>query len=87
MFLFIAGISPGKPQRWRTLKPEYCPHCHNTERWILEKVKHNLTFFFIPLIPVRTDYLYYCPICGYQKPVDKETFEYKIKFEAELIDN
>jgi rubredoxin len=85
MFVFIGGTAPGKPQRWRSLKAEYCPHCHNSERWILEKRKQNITLFFIPVLSIKTEYLYYCPICGFTREIDKETFEHKVKFEAEEI--
>ena len=85
MFLFIGGAAPGNPKMWRMLKQEYCPHCHNYSNWILEKRRQNITLFFIPVISYRTDYLYYCPICHYSKGIDKETFEQKIRFEAEEI--
>ena len=86
MFIFVGGAAPGKPQRWRMLKQEYCPHCHNYVNFILEKQKQNITLFFIPVISYKTMYSYYCPICGYSKEIDKDTFEQKIKFEAEKID-
>ena len=87
MFVFIGGATPGKPERWRLKKAEYCPHCHNSTYWILEKRRQDLTLFFIPLFSLKTEYLYYCPICGYAKEIDKETFERKIRFEAEKIDD
>ncbi len=87
MFIFVGGAAPGKPERWRLLKVEYCPHCHNYSHWILEKRKQNLTLFFIPVLPIKTEYLYYCPICGYNKEIDKETFEQKVKFEAEKLND
>lgn len=86
MFLFIGGITPGKPERWQTLKAEYCPHCHNTTRWILEKRQYYFSLFFIPLFPVKTDRSYYCPICGFEKAIDKDSFEQKIRTEAEKTD-
>jgi glutaredoxin len=85
MFVFIGGITPAKPKKWLSLKQEYCPKCHNTSRWIFEKRKNNLSLFFILVLSFKTEYLYFCPVCGYVKELDKEMFEHKVRFEAEKI--
>jgi len=41
--------------------------------------------FFMPVVPFKTEYVYYCPICGNTEILDRETFESKIKREAVLL--
>ena len=76
--LFIVGNHP-KTEQYRAHEAEYCFHCHNTSRWIISKNREFLSFFFLPVVPLKTDYFYSCSICGNTKPLDKAGFEEKIK--------
>lgn len=44
--------------------------------WNLEKVTYRITFFFIPIIPYRTDYMLVCPICKCFDALKAKEFEY-----------
>ncbi len=39
----------------------------------------------MPVVPYKTEYVYYCPVCGNAESLDRETFELKIKREAILL--
>lgn len=81
--IFIAGAGPDKPEKYITLKPRHCNHCNNDTFWILEKTKYFVTLFFLPVFPMKTEYRFYCPICGNMKQTEKEEFERIVRFEAE----
>ena len=83
MFFVVAGAGPGKPEKYVTRKPRHCYHCNNDAPWILEKTKYYVSLFFIPVIPMKTQYLFYCPVCGNAQKLDKEEFERLVRFEAE----
>lgn len=34
-----------------------------------------MSLFFIPTIPFKTEYFFYCSICGNSKKLDKDEFE------------
>lgn len=81
--IFIAGAGPGKPEKHMTIKPRHCVHCNNDALWILEKTRYYVSLFFIPVIPVKTQYMFYCSVCGHAQKLEKEEFERIVRFEAE----
>ena len=79
--IIIAGTHP-KTEKYQSLQVKHCDRCHNDTQWILQKNQHFVSLFFLPVLPYKTEYLYYCPICGNTQHLDKETFEYKVRREA-----
>ena len=61
--IFIAGTQP-KTEKYRAAETKYCFRCNNESRWIVQKTRYFITLFFLPVVPVKTKYTYYCPICG-----------------------
>lgn len=49
-----------------------CETCGNTGVHELAEQVHKLTFFFIPLFPVRRSYVDTCRICGRRQQVPRE---------------
>jgi len=78
--IIIAGAGHPKSEKHITLKTEYCSRCNNNSFWILEKARYHITLFFIPTVPYKTDYLFYCSICGNAIKLDKSEFERKVEF-------
>jgi hypothetical protein len=72
---FIVGLGGANAEQKRDNFKTYCPHCHNQDFWIREKQVQNLTLFFLPVFPVKTNYAYYCPICRHGRNINKEDFE------------
>lgn len=52
-----------------------CSNCNNSKHWLLEKTTEWVTLFFIPIIPSRTRYYTYCPICKQGQMLKKEEFD------------
>jgi len=50
----------------------HCNRCNNDSEWRLLKIVSWFTVFFIPLIPYRTKYYAYCPICHDASAISKE---------------
>ena len=73
--IFIVGVGGPRSEQKRDNFKTFCPHCRNEDYWIREKQVQNLTLFFLPVFPVKTDYVYYCPICQYGNKINKEDFE------------
>jgi hypothetical protein len=80
--IIIAGAGP-RTEKYLLKSPKHCFRCNNSTRWVLQKTKHFVTLFFLPVVPYKTDYLMYCPICGHTEVLTKEEFEQKNRFEAE----
>lgn len=80
--IIIAGAGHPISKKFITLKIQHCFHCNNDTYWILEKTRYYISLFFLPVIPFKTEYLYYCPICGNSEKLGKEEFERKVKYEA-----
>jgi hypothetical protein len=80
--IIIAGAGHPKTEKHITTNMFHCDRCNNTSYWILEKTKYHITLFFLPVAPYKTDYLFYCSICGNGSKLDKESFENKVKFNA-----
>ncbi|TKG94344.1 zinc-ribbon domain-containing protein [Puteibacter caeruleilacunae] len=51
-----------------------CPHCNNINMWIAFKETTWFSLFFIPIIPLKTEYYKSCPICRYSIKLSKEEF-------------
>jgi hypothetical protein len=62
-----------------------CFRCHNESRWILQKRRYFITLFFLPVVPVKTEYSYYCPICLNSETITGEKFEELLQSGAEAI--
>ena len=80
--IIIAGAGHPKTEKFITTRMLHCSHCNNTAYWILEKTKHHITLFFLPIAPYKTDYLFYCSICGNGGKLEKDEFERKVRIEA-----
>lgn len=78
--IIIAGAGHPKSEKHITLQTEYCQRCNNQSYWILEKTRYHITLFFIPTVPYKTDYRFYCSICGNDIILDKIEFERKLSF-------
>ena len=83
--IIIAGAGSPKVKKYISKKTERCFHCNNDRKWILQKTQFFITLFFLPVAPYKTTYTYFCPICGNTVELDKDTFEQKIRFEAEPL--
>ena len=81
--IIVAGAGP-RTEKYRANKPEYCYHCGNTSRWILQKTRYFVTLFFLPVVPFKTEYSYSCPVCGNTIALTKEEFEEKVR-DAERV--
>lgn len=57
-----------------------CPNCHNTKHWMLGKMTYYINLFFIPVIPTRTDYYKYCPVCKFRQEVTVEDYRSSKEF-------
>jgi len=80
--IFIAGAQP-KIQQFRCTTTKHCFRCNNDTHWILQKQQQFITLFFLRVVPLKTTYFWQCPICGNSEELDKETFEEKVRREAE----
>lgn len=52
-----------------------CDHCHNVSRFKLVRLTSWFTLFFIPLIPLKSEYFISCSICEYGYKIDKHEKE------------
>lgn len=80
--IFIFGYHPIT----KTLGPveeKDCPNCHNTRHWLLGKMTYFINLFFIPVIPTKTNYYRYCPVCNFRQSLTREEFQYTMSL-AEL---
>lgn len=80
--IIIAGAGSPKIEKYISKTTEHCYHCNNNNHWILQKTTFYITLFFLPVAPYKTAYTYFCPICTNSVELDKGSFEYKIKHEA-----
>ncbi len=80
--IIIAGAGHPKTEKYITIKRFNCQHCHNNSYWILEKTRYFVSLFFMPVVPYKTVYRYYCSICGNMVELSKEEFERKQKLET-----
>ena len=80
--IIIAGAGHKKSEKYLLKADKHCFHCNNTSKWILQKTRHFITLFFLPIAPYKTKYLFYCPICGNSIELDKEDYEQKVRYES-----
>ncbi len=46
-----------------------CQYCHNNSFHTIVRTRRWFTLFFIPTIPIRTEFISRCNICGFQTSV------------------
>lgn len=73
--IIIAGAGHTNSEKYLLKQDKHCFHCNNTSQWILQRTKHFITLFFLPVAPYKTAYTLYCPICGNSVKLDKENYE------------
>ena len=57
-----------------------CPNCLSTPFWYLKKVSKCISIFFIPILPIESEYWFQCPICNYALSMDRDEFKiYKLR--------
>jgi len=83
--IIIAGAGSPKTKQYISKKTEHCYRCNNDRNWILQKTQFFITLFFLPVAPYKTTYNYFCPVCNNTLKLDKDTFEHKVRFEAEPL--
>lgn len=49
-----------------------CTNCNNVSNWQLVKLTLWFSLFFIPIIPIKSEYYEVCPICGGEVRITKE---------------
>jgi hypothetical protein len=76
--LIIFGVGHKTFNNRSFRKASYCFHCHNTSRWLLSKVTTWFSLFFIPVIPVKTEYGEMCPICKQGKTLSRVEYDNKV---------
>jgi hypothetical protein len=80
--IIIAGAGHPKSEKYITRTVKHCNHCNNAAYWILEKTKYHITLFFLPVAPYKTDYFFYCSICGNSSKLEKNDFEQRVRTDA-----
>lgn len=76
IFIFGAGHRTHKTHELRNAT--HCFHCNNTSRWILSKTTLWFSLFFIPVIPLKTEYAEFCPVCKQGKRLSRVEYENKL---------
>ena len=61
--VIIVGMGHRKTVSLGPVEQRMCPNCHNLDYWELHRMKEYATFFFIPVVPYKTEHLLVCPIC------------------------
>lgn len=61
---FIFGWGRGTDKDLGPTLPINCPNCHNDTFWHLHKRERWFTFFFVPVFPYESKYLFLCPTCS-----------------------
>ena len=73
--IIIAGAGHTQSEKHFLKEDKHCFHCNNTSKWVLQKTRHFITFFFLPVVPYKTSYHIYCPICGNSVKLEKGAYE------------
>ncbi len=76
--IFIGGTYP-KTEHFRSKVKSHCFHCNNDGYWVLQKTRQVLNLFFLPVATLKTEYLYYCAVCGQGQTLEREEFEEKVR--------
>jgi hypothetical protein len=74
--IFGFGHRTNKENELRELTQ--CHHCYNATRWNISKQTNWFTLFFIPVIPVKTEYWKICPVCRQGKRLSYDTYMHLI---------
>ena len=72
--IIIAGAGHANREKYLIKEDKHCFHCNNSSKWILQKIKYFITLFFLPVVPYKTTFELFCPICGNSVKLEKETF-------------
>src|SRR5450759_4623672 len=51
--------------------PRMCGVCHNKRPWVVARIRHWFSVFFIPLIPYDSRYVAMCPVCSHGLDLDR----------------
>lgn len=73
--IIIAGAGHTSSEKFVVKETKHCFHCNNTSQWLLQKTRYYISLFFIPVVPYKTSYDLFCPICGNSVKLDKESFD------------
>ena len=75
-FIFGAGHKANEEYQLDTIT--HCKHCNNDAKWMIGKVTHKASLFFVPIVPYKFEYITYCPICKNGHKITKLDFEQKL---------
>lgn len=75
--IFIFGANDKVLEQKQCENQEHCYNCNNTSYWILEKNATFASLFFISILPLKTRYIYYCPICKNGKQLSVDEYNWK----------
>jgi len=87
--IFIFGYHPIR-KNIGPVEERECPNCSNTRHWLLGEMRYWINLFFIPVIPVKSQYYEYCPVCRFSSELTREEYEGKkdlAKLNQEAVDN
>ncbi|MDQ2085504.1 zinc-ribbon domain-containing protein [Herbivorax sp. ANBcel31] len=73
--MIIFGWGHRTVKKFGPVRKVSCSNCKNESSWNLQKLTSWFTFFFMPIIPYRMDYLLVCPVCRCCLELEKEEFE------------
>jgi hypothetical protein len=76
--IFIFGVGHKTLQISELRETIHCNHCNNTTRWKISKDTTWFSLFFIPVIPVKTIYQEFCPICKTGHEISKNEYDKKL---------
>ena len=76
--LVIFGFGHTTKKEHQLNSTSFCSHCNNSGRWMISKTTIWFTLFFIPVLPYKTEYNTYCPICKAGYKITREEFEKNI---------
>ena len=74
MFILF-GWGHTRQQTVGPVQEHKCEVCQHEKYWLLHKVSHWFTLFFVPVIPYRTEYVTFCPVCRNAKVLSRDQFE------------
>ncbi|NOX47535.1 MAG: hypothetical protein GXO89_11230 [Chlorobi bacterium] len=75
---FILGAGHKSNEEYQLETISHCGHCNNDSKWMIGKVTHKASLFFVPLVPYKTEFITYCPICKNGHMISKGDFEWKL---------
>ena len=69
---FIWGNKPTTKIIGRTEKVVHCEHCGNDTPFQVRLSRDWFALYFLPVIPMTSNYRLECPICQYGREMDKK---------------